>query len=45
VGYGKAVLSQVIRHHARQAQIVFDHQELLHGVIILQAEAPRVSLL
>jgi hypothetical protein len=37
-------LPQVICHHARQANIVFDHQKLLHGVIILQAEVPRVSV-
>jgi hypothetical protein len=41
---GKTVLTQVVRHHARQAHIVFDHQELLHRWIIAFLQALDVSV-
>ena len=43
VGHGKTVLPQIVRHHARQAHIVFDHQELVHGLIIYPRLRLRVS--
>jgi hypothetical protein len=44
MGYGKAVLPQIVRHHAREANIVFDHQELLHRWIIAFLQALDVSV-
>jgi hypothetical protein len=41
----KTVLPQIVRHHARQAHIVFDHQELLHLWIIAFLQALNVSVL